>query len=140
MSIADRRAERDASGAAAAARPRWSRAALVAAAAFALGWAAVEAVRAAPAILALHHQANEAKYLVMSGQAGPVTYLVEHDELAALEALARADDSILGAEQYALPSSVAVAFVDADAPGIAAVAALPGTGTMRRRRVPMICH
>ena len=124
---------------------RWTggpraRAALVAAGAFALGWAGAAAVRAAPAALALYHQANEAKYLVMSGQAGPVTYLVEHRDLGMLEALARADDTILGVEQYALPATVAVAFVGAEAPGIARVAALPGTGSMRRRRVPMICH
>ena len=109
-------------------------------AAFALGWVATAAVRAAPAAFALYLEAHETKYLVMTGEAGPVTYLVEHDDLAEIEALARADASILGAELHALPSSVAVAFVGAGAPGIGAVAALPGTRSMRRRRVPMICH
>ena len=110
------------------------------AAAFALGWLATAAVDAAPAAFALYLQAHEAKYLAMSGGAGPVTYLVEHDDLGALEALAREDGSVLGAELHGWPSSVAVAFVDAEAPGIGAVAALPGTRSMRRRRVPMICH
>ena len=109
-------------------------------AAFALGWVVVAAVRAAPGAFALYLQASETKYLVMSGAVGPVTYLVEHDDLGALERLAREDDSVLGAEQYALPSTVAVAFVDRDASGIGAVAALAGTRSMVRRRVPMICH
>ena len=109
-------------------------------AAFVLGWLAVAAARAAPGLFELYLAANENKYLVMSGQVGPVTYLVEHDDLAALERLAREDGSVLGAEQYALPATVAVAFADPDAPGIATVAALPGTRSMIRRRVPMICH
>ena len=113
---------------------------LVPVAAFALGWLGDAAVRGAPAAFAFYLEATERKYLAMTGEIGPVTYLVEHDDVAVLEALAREDDSILGAEPFAFPSSVAVAFVDADAPGIAAVAALPGTGAMRRRRILMICH
>ena len=109
-------------------------------AAFALGWLGTAAVRAAPGLFELYLAANENKYLVMSGGVGPVTYLVEHDDLATLERLAREDDSVLGAEQYALPATVAVAFVDRDAPGIGTVATLPGTRSMVRRRVAMICH
>ena len=113
---------------------------VVPAAAFALGWLGTAAVRAAPGLFELYLRANEHKHLVMSGGIGPVTYLVEHDDPAALERLARDDDSVLGVEPYALPATVAVAFVDRDAPGIGAVAALPDTRSMVRRRVPMICH
>ena len=114
--------------------------ALVAAIAFALGWSGVAAVRAAPAAWALFQRAHENKFLMMAGVAGPVTWVVQHDELEVLERLAREDPSVLGAEQFALPSSVAVAFTGVDAPGIRTVAALPGTRSMVRRRVPMICH
>ena len=84
--------------------------------------------------------ANEQRYLVMAGEVGPVTYLVEHEDYAALERFAAAREDVLGVEIYRWPHVAAMAFVDKDAPSIAATATLPGVRTLTRRHVPMICH
>lgn len=103
-------------------------------AAGAFGWSKKEA------LLKLWYTANEQRYLVMSGEVGPVTYLVYHDDYSILENAAYANDDILGVEMYEFPQIAAIAFTRNDAESIPWVGQLPGVRKMLRKQVPMICH
>jgi len=91
-------------------------------------------------VIELWQTGTEQRELVMSGQIGPVTYLLNHDDYSALEAAAAAHSDILGVEMYRLPNTIAIAFSDASSPTINTVRDLPGVERMMRRTVPMLCH
>jgi len=88
----------------------------------------------------LWYQASEQKYLTMTGQAGPVTYLVTHNNFDSLEALAMHDEDILGVEVYELPDKAAVAFTRADTASIGRVRDSEFVSVMRQQIIPMMCH
>lgn len=94
----------------------------------------------AEAIGAVFHEASLARYEIMAGERGPVTYLVFHDDYTRLQMLASDSDEILGVEQSAGSNVAKIAFVSAQSPAINLVASQSFTGEMMRRNVPMICH
>lgn len=83
---------------------------------------------------------NEQRQLVMSGQIGPVTYLLNHDDFSMMESVAKEHADILGVEMYRFPNTIAIAFSDAATPTINTVRDLPGVERMMRRQIPMLCH
>lgn len=89
----------------------------------------------------LFYESSLAKYETMTGDRGPVTYLVQHDGLLdTLQTLAQSSPDILGVEQDKRSNVAKIAFTAADASSIASIEALPGVTGMLRRNVPMICH
>jgi len=89
---------------------------------------------------ALIYESSLAKYEVMSGERGPTTYLISHNDYAALQAMAHMHEGILGVEQHAGSNVAKMAFVDAKSPLIEEVRQLAAVSNMINRNVPMICH
>lgn len=88
----------------------------------------------------LFYEGSLAKYEVMSGQRGPVTYLIFHDDFAALQAMADQHEDILGVE-HSVGSNVAkMAFASAQSPLIETVNKHAAVASMISRNVTMICH
>ena len=85
-------------------------------------------------------EASEQRYLTMTGEAGPVTYLVTHTDIAAMEAYAFERDEVLGVEVYELPDKVAVAFTKADSSSIEALNVSEFVVAMHQKIIPMMCH
>ena len=85
-------------------------------------------------------KASEQKYLTMTGEAGPVTYLVTHTNYQAVEAFAVEHDEVLGVEVYELPDKVAVAFTEADSASIDALKQSKFVIAMNQQIIPMMCH
>lgn len=89
----------------------------------------------------LFYESSLARYETMTGDRGPATYLVFHDNaMDDLQRLAAASDDILGVEQDRRSNVAKVAFTGARVPGIEVVRQLPGVASMMRRNVPMMCH
>jgi len=105
-----------------------------------LGWLVGFSVTHYDTISELWFQASEQKYLTMTGKVGPVTYLVEHTNYDAVEAMAFARDDILGVELYRYPNKAAVAFTGSDSAGIEAMANADYVVSMRQKIIPMMCH
>lgn len=91
-------------------------------------------------LVALYHEANLIRYEIMSGQRGPVTYLVTHSDLQSLSDIAEKTDDILGVEQHKYSNVAKMAFSSADSPAIEQVRQHPDVQSMVRRNAPMICH
>ena len=106
----------------------------------AFGWIGGFAWRERTLIARLWLDANEQRYLTMTGDVGPVTYLVTHDDPRAFARAALALDGVLGVEPYDYPRLSAIAFEDGESAAIGRVGELPGVSHVQRRHVPMICH
>jgi len=86
------------------------------------------------------YEASLAKYEVMSGQRGPTTYLIFHNDLAVLQKFASTHDGVLGVEQHTGSNVAKMAFVSAKSPLIQEVGQLAAVSDMINRNVPMMCH
>lgn len=91
-------------------------------------------------IFELWQTANEQRHLVMSGQVGPVTYVLNHDDYSVMESVAKEHSDILGVEMYRFPNTIAIAFSNAGTPTINTVREMPGVERMVLKEVPMLCH
>jgi len=92
-------------------------------------------------ISTLFYESSLARYETMTGDRGPVTYLVSHDDLLGeLQSLAEAQPDILGVEQDKRSNVAKIAFTTAQAPSIESISAMSGVTGMIRRNVPMLCH
>lgn len=85
-------------------------------------------------------QASEQKYLTMTGEAGPVTYLVTHTDYASVEAFGYKHDEVLGVEIYAYPDKAAVAFTTAESASILTLSNSDFVVAMNQQVIPMMCH
>jgi len=85
-------------------------------------------------------QASQQKYLTMTGEAGPVTYLVQHTGYQELESFSLKHEDVLGVEVYELPDKAAIAFSRADTASINKVRNSPYVLTMKQQVIPMMCH
>ena len=85
-------------------------------------------------------ESSLAKYEIMSGQRGPTTYLICHNDLAALQEFANAHDGVLGVEQHIGSNVAKMAFVSAKSSLIQEVGQLAVVSDMINRNVPMLCH
>lgn len=85
-------------------------------------------------------QASQQKYQTMTGEIGPVTYLVQHNGYNELESFLSSHDDVLGIEVYELPDKAAIAFKRADSTAIDAVKQSPYVLAMRQQVIPMMCH
>jgi len=121
-------------------RAKWLPCALVLVCGLAFGWLAGLSIAHWPTVSRLWFEASEAKFLAMSGQSGPATWLVVHDDFQALERAVLPLDDVLGLEVHRLPDEAAIAFTRADSASVARVAALSMVQRVERRRIPMICH
>lgn len=88
----------------------------------------------------LLYESSLAKFEVMSGQRGPTTYLIFHNDFNALQNMANLHDGILGVEQHEGSTVAKMAFQTAKSPLIAQVGDLPSVSRMINRNVPMLCH
>jgi hypothetical protein len=88
----------------------------------------------------LYYEASEQRYQILSGEAGPVTYLAYHDDFAALEEMARQREDIIGVEIYEFPAVAAIAFSSNETPAIDEVRNLSSVDKLLRKQVPMLCH
>jgi len=91
-------------------------------------------------INALVYESSLAKFEVMSGQRGPTTYLIFHDDFSALQSMADTHEGILGVEQHVGSTVAKMAFVTAQSPLIEEVNQLAAVSSMINRNVPMLCH
>jgi len=113
---------------------------MVAVMAFGFGFLATFLVNNWDTINTLFYETSLAKYEIMSGQRGPATYLIFHEDFTALQTMADQHTGILGVEQ-AMGSNVAkMAFVSAKSPLIEDVRQLASVSSMINRNVPMMCH
>jgi len=85
-------------------------------------------------------ESSLAKYEVMSGQRGPTTYLIFHNNFAELQTLADTHDDILGVEQHEGSTVAKMAFLSAQSPLIEQVRNSTAVSSMINRNVPMLCH
>jgi len=85
-------------------------------------------------------QASQQKYLTMTGEAGPVTYLVQHTGYQELESFSLTHEDVLGVEVYELPDKAAIAFSRADTESISKVRNSPYVLAMTQQIIPMMCH
>jgi len=89
---------------------------------------------------ALIYESSLAKYEIMSGQRGPTTYLIFHNDFASLQQFANAHDGVLGVEQHIGSNVAKMAFVSAKSSLIEQVGQLAAVTDMVNRNVPMLCH
>ncbi len=61
----------------------------------------------------LIYESSLAKYQAMTGERGPTTYLIFHNEMAALQSMARDHQGILGVEQDDGSNVAKMAFLSA---------------------------
>jgi len=85
-------------------------------------------------------QSSQQKYLTMTGEIGPVTYLVQHTGYQELEAFSLKHEDVLGVEVYELPDKAAIAFSRADTQSINKVRNSPYVLAMTQQVIPMMCH
>jgi len=88
----------------------------------------------------LIYESSLAKYEVMTGERGPTTYLIFHNDFDTLQRFADEHEDILGVEQHEGSSVAKMAFVSATSLLIDEVRALPVVTSMINRNVPMLCH
>jgi len=88
----------------------------------------------------LIYESSLAKYESMTGERGPMTYLIFHNDLVALQAMADKHEGILGVEQHTSSNVAKMAFASAKSPLIEQVRHLTVVSDMIKRNVPMICH
>ncbi len=106
----------------------------------AIGWMASFSWIKRTEIADLLLQSSQQKYLTMTGEAGPVTYLVQHTGYKELEAFTLEYDDVLGIEVYEFPDKAAVAFNRADASSINKLKNSPYVLAMKQQIIPMMCH
>jgi len=121
-------------------RTQWAGIALLGLCCAMIGWLGGFAWVHRATIGDLWFQASEQKYSVMTGQVGPVTYLVTHTNYQAMEAFALEHDEVLGVEVYELPNKAAVAFTQAESVSIATLSDAEFVVTMNQQIIPMMCH
>ncbi len=107
---------------------------------FCLSWLATLLITHWDVAGTLLYESSLAKYEMMSGQRGPVTFLVFHDNLEVLSELADLHEGILGVEQHSKSNVAKIAFNSIDSPLIEVVRQLPQVESMINKRVPMLCH
>ncbi len=88
----------------------------------------------------LIYESSLAKYESMTGERGPMTYLIFHNDIVALQAMADKHDGILGVEQHTSSNVAKMAFASAKSPLIEQIRQLAEVSDMIKRNVPMICH
>jgi len=91
-------------------------------------------------IAELFYESNLEKYNVATGQAGPATFYIYHQDFEALERLSQSSDEILGVEMTKKSGRAAMAFTSAQVNAIETVRSLPAVSAMLRRNIPMLCH
>jgi len=69
-----------------------------------------------------------------------MTYLIFHNDIVALQAMADKHDGILGVEQHTSSNVAKMAFASAKSPLIEQIRQLAEVSDMIKRNVPMICH
>lgn len=104
------------------------------------GWLGGFAWQNRATIERLWFEAAEQRYLTMTGDVGPVTFVVSVDDYATVEQAALDLEGVLGVEMHEFPSLAAIAFRTADSPAIERIAALDAVSDMTKKFVPMICH
>ena len=88
----------------------------------------------------LFYETALARYEVMSGERGPATFLVFHDDYAALEAVTSLHTDILGIEPSEFDNVAKMAFVSVQSPLVTEVANMQGVRHMVNKHIPMLCH
>ena len=107
---------------------------------FGLSTLATILVRHWDTVNTLIYESSLVKYEVMSGERGPTTYLVFHNDFSVLQELADENDDILGVEQDERSNVAKIAFISAKSPFIEEVRNLAVVTGMINRNVPMLCH
>ena len=85
-------------------------------------------------------EASENRYAVMSGEAGPATFYVFHNDFDALEKITQSTDDILGIEPSPYSGIAAMAFVNLESSAVSLINDHPSVRNMVQKNIPMICH
>ena len=88
----------------------------------------------------LIYESSLVKYEVMTGERGPTTYLVFHNDFSVLQNMADRHEGILGVEQDERSNVAKIAFTSAKSPLIDEIRNLVVVSGMINRNVPMLCH
>lgn len=88
----------------------------------------------------LFYEASENRYAVMSGEAGPATFYVFHNDFAALEKITQSNEDILGIEPSDYSGIAAMAFVTLESSAVTLINEHPSVRNMVQKNIPMICH
>lgn len=88
----------------------------------------------------LFYTASEQKYRTMTGEAGPVTFLVYHSDFDALDRFADKQDDVIGVEIFRYPNVSAIAVESDNSDSIVQLGSLAFVDKIERRVVPMLCH
>jgi len=118
----------------------WVQYALVGICAFGLSTLATILFKNWDTVNTLIYESSLAKYETMTGERGPTTYLIFHDDFSALETMANQHEGILGVEQHEGSNVAKMAFTSAKSPLIDEVLQLASVSSMINRNVPMLCH
>lgn len=107
---------------------------------FILGWLGTFGWQQRVLISELFYQSSLARHGVMSGETGPATFYVFHDDFAALETIAQSTDEILGIELTEFSGVAAMAFSSQDIGAVSVVRNHRSVKNMVQKNIPMLCH
>lgn len=88
----------------------------------------------------LFYESSLTRYRVASGEAGPTTFYVFHDDFSTLERLAQNSDDILGVELSEYSGIAAMAFTSLETEAVSTVRNHPVVKNMLQKDIPMLCH
>jgi len=111
------------------------------AAALVLGWCGMAFINALPNWWNAYQNSSLARYELMTDSAaGPVDYMIYHQNFEALEAKVATDPEILEVNRGMLSGVGRVVFASAASPAINKLRLDPDTGFMVDSTIPIICH
>lgn len=113
---------------------------LLCAVVFAVTWLAAWGWLNRGLITDLFYQSSLARYQVASGEAGPATFFVFHNDFKALETISQKEESILGIELTEYKGVAAMAFTSIDVASVDLIRQHPAVRNMLQKDIPMMCH
>ncbi|MBX2883127.1 MAG: hypothetical protein KTR32_24460 [Granulosicoccus sp.] len=88
----------------------------------------------------LFYESSLARYRVASGEAGPATFYVFHNDFSTLERLAQENEDILGVELSEYSGIAAMAFTSLETEAVGLIRNHSVVKNMLQKDIPMLCH
>jgi len=118
----------------------WISYALIGAVCFVLAWLGSFAWHQRTLIAELFYQSSLVRYGVASGETGPATYYVFHNNFKALEEISQSNDGILGIELTEFSGVAAMAFLSSENDAVSLIRGHEDVKNMVQKNIPMLCH
>lgn len=118
----------------------WISNALLAVICFLVGWLGTFGWQKRVLISELFYQSSLARYGAATGETGPATFYVFHDDFSALETIAQSNEEILGIELTEFSGVAAMAFVSLDTSAVSTIRDHHSVKNMVQKNIPMLCH